>query len=72
MKVIQITEKQQKIKRSVHKVKHGGIWDTDVKHTKNRGSSWENRENQVTETRVTTDEKEEVINGIRKNKENKV
>ena len=36
------------------------------------GNSWENRESQVMETRVTTEERQEIITGIRKSKGNKV
>ena len=44
----------------------------NVKQSNNRGNSWKNRENQITEKRITTEEGEEITNGIRKNKENKV
>ena len=44
----------------------------NVKQSSNRGNSCENRENQVTETRVTSKERMKIAAGIRKNKKNKV
>ena len=44
----------------------------NAKQSSNRGNSWESRENQVMEIRVTTGEREEITTGIETNKENKV
>ena len=44
----------------------------NAKQSSNRGNSWESRENQVMEIRVTTGEREEITTGIGTNKENKV
>ena len=43
-----------------------------LKQSNNRRSNWENRENQVTETKILTEERKEITTGIRKNKEKKV
>ena len=44
----------------------------NAKQSSNRGNSWESRENQFMEIRVTTGEREAITIGIRANKENKV
>ena len=38
---------------------------TNVKESNNSRNSWENKENQVTETRVSTGERKEITPGIR-------
>ena len=67
MKVNQITEKQQKIVRPV-RWSRGEYEKPNVKQSNNKGNRGENRENEVTKTRVTTAEKEEITTEIRKNK----
>ena len=45
--------------------------ETDEQINNNR-NSWGSRENQVTETRVSTEERKEITTGIKSNKEKKV
>ena len=59
MKVNQITEKQQKIVRPI-RWSRGEYEKPNVKQSNNKGNRGENRENEVTKTRVTTAEKEEI------------
>ena len=70
MKVIQINEKQQKIVRSIS-WSRGYMRNQMLKQSNNRKNNWENRENQVTEKRILTEERKEITTGIRKNKEKK-
>ena len=47
------------------KVKLGEYEKPNVKQSNNWRNSWENRENQVTETTVSTEERKEITTGIR-------
>ena len=49
----------------------GEYENPNVKQSNNSGNSWKKIDSKVTETRITTEERQELTNGIRKNKENK-
>ena len=53
-------------------MKQGEYEKPNAKQSNNRRNSWENRENRVTETGVSTEERKEITTRIRKNKEKKV
>ena len=71
MKVIQVTEKQQKIVRSI-RCSRGNMRNQMLNNPIAEETAGKKRGNQVMKTGVSTEERKEIATGIRKNKEKKV